>query len=66
MSGKYYVTPGLYQLIYGWPRLLPESMYICKHTALCVGVEEGERNIYSVVYNLTTFYESVQSHLAFP
>lgn len=45
MSSKCYVTPGLYQLIYVWPRLLSWSMYICKHTVLCVGVEEGERNI---------------------
>lgn len=68
MSGKCYMTPGLHQLIYVWPRLLSEStsMYIRKHIALCVGVEEGGRNIYPVVYNLTIFYESVQSDLVFP
>lgn len=44
---------------------LPYSMYIRKHSAFYVGVEEGERKIYAAVYNLPTFYESLQSHLAF-
>lgn len=50
MSGKCYVTPGLHQLVYVWPRLVPRPcIYAAMLPSVWVFRERRKKYIFSSV-----------------